>query len=80
MTFMARTPAPKVKARALEQIRVSRGLTRRMLAEKAGTKYKTVYNLEYGCNPRVGRELLQRLASALNVAPTDLAEAEDVAA
>lgn len=80
MTLMARTPAPKVKARALEQIRVSRGLTRRMLAEKAGTKYKTVYNLEYGCNPRVGRELLQRLAAALNVSTSELAEAEDAAA
>lgn len=80
MSLMARTPAPKVKARALEEIRVSRGLTRRMLAEKASTKYKTVYNLEYGTNPRIGRELLQRLAAALEVAPSELAETEDAAA
>lgn len=78
MTLMAKVPAPKIKARALEEIRISRGLTRRMLAEKAGTKYKTVYNLEYGCNPRIGRELLQRLAAALDVATSELAE--DVAA
>lgn len=70
---MAKTPAPEIKCRELEETRVSRGLTRRMLAEKAGTTYSNVYNLEKGYNQRIGRELLQRIADALQVAPADLA-------
>ncbi len=78
MTLMARVPAPKPRASVIETTRVAKGMTRRALAEEARTTYSTVYNIEVGHNPRVGRELLRRIADALEVDVTSLIEPETV--
>ncbi len=75
---MARVPAPKPRASVIETTRVCKGMTRRALGEAAQTTYCTVYNIENGYNPRVGRELLQRIADALEVDISSLIEPETV--
>lgn len=73
---MAKEPAPKPRASVIETTRVSHGMTRSALAKEARTTYSTVYNIEKGYNPRVGRELLQRIADAIHVDVNTLIEPE----
>lgn len=77
---MAKDQAPEINGGELAQLRVNLGLSRSMLAEQAKTTYKTIYNLENGWNPRLSRELRQRLADALGVQPERLTRDQGVAA
>ncbi|MFB9687665.1 helix-turn-helix domain-containing protein [Amycolatopsis plumensis] len=77
---MARVPNPIPKGAEIEAIRVSQGMSRRTFAEKAEVAWKTVYNVENGYNPRVSREVLQRMANALGVDVERIREPDPVAA
>lgn len=76
MIGMARDPSPKPLGGVIEKLRITKGLTRRALAEKASTKYSTVYNLEKGFNPRTSVEMLSRIANALGVPVTEITAVE----
>jgi DNA-binding XRE family transcriptional regulator len=77
---MARVPNPIPKGAEIKALRVSLGMSRHTFAEKVNAAWKTVYNVETGHNPRVSRELLQRMANTLGVDVDEIREPESVTA
>lgn len=54
-----------VDGRAIERLRVAKGWSRPKLAERAGVKYETVWEIETGRRERTDRGVLDRIAAAL---------------
>lgn len=61
-----------VDGRAIERLRVARGWSRPELAQRAGVKYETVWEIETGRRKRTDRGVLDRLAAALGVPQPDV--------
>ena len=74
---MTKVPGPKPRGYEIQATRVSKGLTRRVLAEQAELAWVTIYNLECGHQQRTTWETLTRIAQVLNVPVTRLIEDED---
>lgn len=53
-------------------IRCDRGMTKIMLADKAGTSRYIIHNIEHGITRRVDLDLLERIAVALRCTVEDL--------
>jgi transcriptional regulator with XRE-family HTH domain len=74
---MTKVPGPKPRGSEIQATRVSKGLTRKALAEQTGLAWVTIYNLECGHQPRTTWETLTRIAQALRVDVKTLAEDEN---
>jgi transcriptional regulator with XRE-family HTH domain len=53
----------------IREIREAKGWTQELLAERAGTRQATISDLETGRTGRVDLDLLERIATALEVEP-----------
>lgn len=61
----------------LRNIRTARGLTQEQLAEKADVNQATISKIEKG-SANVTLDMIQRLASALDVSPAELFELDEL--
>lgn len=64
---MGRTRGLEADGSEIRRIRISRGLSRSKLADRAETSYAHLANLEKGHTPRAAEETLVRIALALAV-------------
>lgn len=76
---MTKVPGPKPRGTEIQATRVSKGLTRKVLATQTDLAWVTIYNLECGHQPRTTWETLTRIAQALEAPVSKFVEDEDTA-